>query len=273
MVRRIIHIADLHFRTFKRLHEYRVICTQFLEDIKVKIEAEGLEYDEVRIAIVGDLVHQKINISNELITELSWFLTECAKIGKVIIVAGNHDLLENNKDRMDSITPIITLLNNKNIYYYKDRSCFLDNNVVWCNYSIFHHNQAPNIESARKEYGDDKTYIGLFHAPVLGAKTDLGYEFDQGADAKHYFDGCDMVLLGDIHKRQIIEHDDIIIAYPSSLIQQNYGETVSKHGYLMWDVEDRAFTEHDIETEYGFYQFKINSLDDLETNSETLTNA
>ena len=31
--------------------------------------------------------------------------------------------------------------------------------------------------------------------------------------------------------------------------------------------------EHDIETDYGFYQFKINSLDDLDNSEEKLTNA
>lgn len=274
MVKSIVHIADLHFRTYKRLDEYREVCTTFFKDVRKQIADMGLEYNEVRIVIVGDLVHQKITISNELITELSWFLTTCAEIAPTVIVAGNHDLLENNKDRMDSITPIFTLLNNPNISYYKDRACFLDENIVWCNYSIFHGNQAPEIAEARTEYGDDKTYIGLFHAPILGAKTDLGFKFEDGAaDGKSHFDGCDMVLLGDIHKRQVIEHEDIPIVYPSSLIQQNFGESFNKHGYLFWDVDNRTYTEHDVESEYGFYQFKIDSLDDLETNSETLTNA
>jgi len=62
------------------------------------------------------------------------------------------------------------------------------------------------------------------------------------------------------------------IAYPSSLVQQNFGETVTKHGYLLWDVESRTYTEHDIDSRYGFYQFKINSLDEIDNGTEKLTN-
>jgi DNA repair exonuclease SbcCD nuclease subunit len=78
--------------------------------------------------------------------------------------------------------------------------------------------------------------------------------------------------LGDIHKRQVLNHKGILVAYSSSLIQQNFGENVSKHGFLLWDVESKTFTEHDVENKYPYYQFKIKSLEDLETGSEKLTN-
>ena len=41
----------------------------------------------------------------------------------------------------------------------------------------------------------------------------------------------------------------------------------------MWDVEHLDYTEHNIETDYGYYVFKINSLGDLETQREYLTNS
>jgi len=62
------------------------------------------------------------------------------------------------------------------------------------------------------------------------------------------------------------------VVMPSSLIQQNFGETVSKHGYLWWDLETKTFEEFDINTNYGFYQFKIKSMEDLTNNSEKITN-
>jgi hypothetical protein len=42
-------------------------------------------------------------------------------------------------------------------------------------------NAKPDIESAEVQFGDDKTYIGLYHAALLNAKTDIGYEIDHGA--------------------------------------------------------------------------------------------
>lgn len=271
MVKKIIHIADIHIRTFRMHEEYKEVFQTFID--KCKVLTEGYEHGEVRIAIVGDLVHQKITISNEQLMLCSWFLAELAKIAPVILVAGNHDLLENNKDRMDSLSPIVQLLDNEHIHYYKKSKCYKDDNIVWCNYSIFEENARPDIEYGRVNHGDDKRFIGLYHAPLVGATTDIGYEFDEHHTALEHFEGCDMVLLGDIHKRQAFTHQGIMIAYPSSLIQQGFGETVGKHGFLFWDVETRTYEEHDIPTRYGFYQFKIKSLDDLEEGIEKHTNA
>ncbi len=116
-------------------------------------------------------------------------------------MAGNHDFIENNKDRLDSITPMVNLLSGLDIKYYKGESaCYEDDNIVWCNYSIFDGDKRPNIEQARIDFGPDKKYIGLYHAPLVGFKTDSGYEFDHGNDVT-IFHGCDIVMCGDIHKR------------------------------------------------------------------------
>ena len=269
MVKKIIHLADVHIRNYRLHDEYKDVFKTLIKDIKKLIS--GYEKNEVRIVIAGDLVHQKIVISNEQLVLGTLFLKRLEEIAPVIIIAGNHDLLENNKDRMDSITPMVNFLPNTDINYFKESKCYLDENIVWCVYSIFEGNKRPNIEEARVEFGDDKTYIGLFHAPIINAKSDLGYEFDHGSELK-IFEGLDMAMLGDIHKRQTFNHNGVIIAYPSSLIQQNFGENITKHGFLLWDVETKTFTEHDVENKYPYYQFKITSLDDLENNNETLIN-
>lgn len=75
-----------------------------------------------------------------------------------------------------------------------------------------------------------------------------------------------------MEKKKIKIKKTIRVAYPSSLIQQNFGETITKHGYLLWDVGSKTFTEHDVENNSSFYQFKITSLDDLDTNNEVLIN-
>lgn len=272
MIKKIVHCADIHIRTFRMHSEYKEIFTDFISEVKQL--CTGLEYDEIRIVVVGDLVHQKITISNEQLILSCWLLNELSKIGKVVVIAGNHDLLENNKDRIDSITPMIQLLDNPNIAYYKESKCYQDNNIVWCNYSIFEENSRPDIESYISETQPDEgvTFIGLYHAPILGATTDTGYEFQDNATPVSHFEGCDMVLMGDIHKRQVFYYKETPIAYPSSLIQQNFGENVNGHGFLLWDVETKEYTEHDISTRYGFYNFKIKSLDDIDNETEKLVN-
>jgi DNA repair exonuclease SbcCD nuclease subunit len=269
MVKAIAHLADIHIRTYRLHEEYKEVFKTLIEDLYVLLK--GYKKEEIRIVIAGDLVHQKIVISNEQLILGTWLIKKLEEIAPVIIIAGNHDLLENNKDRVDSITPMVQFLPEANVNFFKESKCYLDDNIVWCVYSIFEDNNRPDIESAREEFGDDKTYVGLYHAPLLNAKTDIGYEIDHGAGLD-IFEGCDMVLLGDIHKRQFFNHNGIPIAYPSSLIQQNFGENVSKHGFLLWDVESKTFTEHDVENKHSYYNFKIKSLDDLENNKEIITN-
>lgn len=268
-VKVIIHLADIHVRTYRMHEEYMTVFKQLISDLTTLLSEYKKE--EIRIVIAGDLVHQKIVISNEQLMLCTWFLKKLEEIAPVILIAGNHDLLENNKDRIDSISPLVQFLYDKNINYFKESKCYLDNNIVWCVYSIFEGNRRPDIENAKKEFGDDKTYVGLFHAPIINAKTDIGYEIDHGAELS-IFEGCDMVMLGDIHKRQSFNHKGIPIAYSSSLIQQNFGENVSKHGFLLWDVENKSFTEHDVQNKEPFYQFKIKSLQDLDNGTEVLTN-
>jgi DNA repair exonuclease SbcCD nuclease subunit len=134
----------------------------------------------------------------ELIEFMSWVLNECAKIAKTIIIAGNHDMLENNLTRLDALTPVVDSLNNKNIVYYKNRGVYEDENINWCVYSLFEHNLPPEITKT-----PDKINIGLFHGPIQGLYTDIGYKFEDGYDTSK-FRGCDLVLCGDIHKRQTL---------------------------------------------------------------------
>lgn len=272
MIRKIVHISDLHIRNYKMHDQYKEVFNFFIRDIK-KLRKE-YSYEEMRIVIVGDLFHQKITVSNEQFILAYTFLKACTKYCPVIIIAGNHDLLENNKERMDSISPIIEVIKNNNISYYKNTGCYLDDNVVWCVYSVFDSNMPPDIITARKEHGN-KLYVGLFHGPVIGSKTDTNYEMEHGVNLT-YFDGCDVVMLGDIHKIQKFEliqtKKRIPIVYSGSMIQQNYGESITNHGYLLWDVESKTYEEHNLESSYGFYKFEIKSLEDIENGEEKLIN-
>lgn len=262
-------MADIHLRTFRLHDEYEEIFKQLILDIKDLVK--DYEREEIRIVVAGDVVHQKIVISNEQIMLCAWLFRELEKIAPLIIIAGNHDLLENNKDRLDSITPIVRLLPDLNINYFKESKCYKDDNIVWCVYSIFEENQRPDIESAKGQFGDGLVYLGLYHAALINAKTDIGYSVDHG-DGLEIFEGLNGVLLGDIHKYQVFIHKDIPIIYPSSLIQQNFGESISKHGFVIWDVDDMSYEHHEVSNKAPYYQFSIKSLEDLDNGTEILIN-
>jgi len=258
MIKKLVHFSDLHIRLFKDHDLYR--------DILMDMLAQFREINPDRIVFTGDLVHSKNQMTPELIQFVAWILTECSKITKTILIIGNHDFLENNTERLDALTPIIESLKNENIVYYKNRGVYEDENIDWVVYSLMDHNVPPDISES------ERTKIGLFHGPVVGLSTDIGYKFEDGFDSSR-FAGCDLVLCGDIHKRQIFEIPNKRKAYMvGSTIQQNFGETLTKHGFGIYDVENDKYEFVDLVNPKPFLSFKIKSFDDIVSGKEKLVN-
>ena len=258
MIKTIVHYSDLHLKLYKYHERDKGILETALNEWK--------EIKPDRIIFTGDLVHSKNQMTPELIRLLSWWMTETAKICPTIYLIGNHDFLENNQDRLDAITPIVENLNNSNITYYKNKGCHEDENVIWCAYSLVQDNERPDIPLT------DKIKIGLFHGSIIGLKTDIGFEFEEGYEAE-IFDGCDVVLAGVIHKRQIFDIPNGKKAYMiGSTICQNYGENIKNHGYGVLNLEDFSYTFKDLENPQPFLSFKITDITDIEKEKEILTN-
>ena len=258
MVKRLVHFSDLHIRLFKDHDLYRRILEQALKEWK------SIKPD--RILFTGDLVHSKNQMTPELVEFVAWVLSECSKIAKTIVIIGNHDFLENNNTRLDALTPIIDSLKNDNILYLKNRGVYEDDDINWCVYSLMEHNIPPDIQKS------DKKNIGLFHGPIQGLYTDIGYKFEDGFDVDK-FSGCDLVLCGDIHKRQVFDIPGNKKAYMvGSTIQQNFGETITKHGYGVYDVENDEYNFIDLPNPKPFLKFRIESFNDLVNGTEKLLN-
>lgn len=289
MIKRLIHFSDLHIRLFKDHDLYRSILQTALK------EWETLQPD--RIVFTGDLVHSKNQMTPELVEFVAWVLSECAKIAKTIVIIGNHDFLQNNNTRLDALTPIIDSLKNDQITYLKNRGVYEDENVNWCVYSLMEHNIPPDIPQ------NGNVNIGLFHGPINGLKTDLGYSFGEESFDSGKFNGLQIVLCGDIHKRQVINTESIIeidedlldeyikkgweivirmgkikikkqisIIQIGSTIQQNFGEKITKHGYGVYDIEKDEYDFVDLPNPKPFLAFRINSINDLVDGTEKLTN-
>lgn len=259
MIKKLVHFSDLHVRMLKDHDLYRGILNTMFEQWR--------QIAPDRIVFTGDLVHSKNQMTPELIEMVSWVLNECSKIAKTILIPGNHDALINNNDRLDSLTPIINNLNNENIIYYKNRGVYKDGNVSWCVYSQFQGNIPPDF------YMDDGFKIGLFHGPIQGLKTDLGFDFGDHAYEIEKFKNLDIVLCGDIHKQSIFNIPNnkrgVMIG---SVIQQGFGEKINKHGYGIYDIKNDNYEFVDLENPRPFLSFKMTSFDDIENGIEELTN-
>ena len=282
MVTKIIACADIHFPQLKQIDELKTILTFFIEKSKKIIDEEGA--DNVRIAILGDIFHNKNQITPESILAVNWFFGELDKLCKTIVIAGNHDFLMNNTGRVDSLTPLFEIGSYNQVYFldkeldYKS-GVYVDDNIAWCLYSSFTGFNTPDIEVHKEAMkgmeNAPEIYIGLIHGDVNGAITTTNRVTENGLDPG-IFDGCDFVIAGHIHKRQEIKKNGVRIVYCSSIRQRDMGESINGHGFVLWDVED----PEDIEYKYidipnpdgGFYKFVVNDISDIQNDKEELLN-
>ena len=242
IINKVYHLADLHIRNLQRHKEYRLVFQKFLKQVKKDKIEDSIIY------LAGDIAHAKTEMSPELIQEISWFLTECAKLRETVLITGNHDCNLNNNHRLDVLTPIVDNLNNPRIHYLRDTGVYNIHNLTFCVYSILDNKE--NWPHGSTVEGENT--ICLFHGPVNKAETDIGYTVSSNSFQVDMFDGFDMAMLGDIHKRQTFGTGYEHVAYAGSMVQQNHGEVLEKHGYLLWDIPTRTFTEHHIHNDYGF---------------------
>tara|TARA_B100000035_G_scaffold224805_1_gene193296 strand:+ start:15940 stop:19062 length:3123 start_codon:yes stop_codon:yes gene_type:complete len=228
---KIVHIADIHWRGLSRHEEYKSSFRYFFKDIKEK--------NPDIIYIGGDIVHSKTHgISPELIESLSWWFNSLAEIAPTHIILGNHDGLILNKDRQDTITPIIEAIKNPNIYLYKNSGVYEIKNETFfsprfnlCVLSCFDEDEWKNVLP-----DPDAINICCFHGAVERSRTDSNWMLDAEISLEE-LQKFDFSLLGDIHKYQYLDKEKRI-AYPGSSIQQNYGEA-RKKGYILWNIESK----------------------------------
>lgn len=273
MIKKVIHVSDIHIRNILRHDEYSTQLKKFID--KVKSILEPFEKEETRIIIAGDLVHQKNTISPDLMPFVANFIRELETITKVIVIAGNHDLIVNNTEKKDTITSLFetasfnnTIFLDKLLKYKSD--FYVDDNIIWALYSIYDDYRKPLFINIKSLY-PDKKIVGLFHGMIQGSRLQNNTTSENGISTEIFSD-CHCVMAGDVHKRQVLTYDNINIVYPGSLIQQNFGESVNNHGFAVWNMEDLTFQFENIENEYSMYNMHINNIEDIDNDSEELLN-
>ena len=255
----VMHIADIHIRLTKRHDEYTSVFERLYNALD---KAKTLN---TILVIAGDIFHNKSDLSPECVKIGSDFLKNCADRVPVILTAGNHDATLANKSRLDCLTPIVDSLNHSNLYYLKNTEVYRYQNILFNNFSVFddpdkyiRYDDIPTKHRIETDH-----HIALFHGPVNNAITDIGYTVSNRAITNELFDGHHIAMLGDIHKHQVLqEYDESenkpVIVYAGSMIQQNHGEELKGHGFLMWDLKRKLFKHYELKNDYGFYTIEIN---------------
>jgi DNA repair exonuclease SbcCD ATPase subunit len=246
-IKTIAHLADIHIRKLHRFREYRDVFKRLYKRLR--------EVKPDLIYVGGDIAHGKLDTSPEEVRLVADFFLELCSIAPTLIIPGNHDCNLNNKSREDTLSPIVDLVKqiNPNIHYWKKSGVYELGDCEFGFLSIFDITKEgkPNVKNLPKASdisSDNK--IAVFHGGVGRFEVDTGMWMSDDVVKSSYFDGYDIVMLGDIHKRQFL-NDDETVAYPGSLIQQNFAEA-PEHGFLLWDVEKRKSEFIQVENDYGF---------------------
>jgi DNA repair exonuclease SbcCD ATPase subunit/DNA repair exonuclease SbcCD nuclease subunit len=222
---KIAHISDCHIRLLKYHQTYRIIFQELYEKLK------SLNLDN--IVFCGDLLHNKNTLSPEAVELATEFLDNLSSIASLYTILGNHDLMIRNLQRQDSVSPLVSALNKKNIYFLKNsQQIDIGEDIVLNVASICDKN---NWELPRDK---EKINILLYHGPIVGCVSDSGWKVEKGDMNLEYLSNFDYAFLGDIHKTNQIVDDKGKARYPGSCIQQNFSEDIEK-GFLLWDIKSK----------------------------------
>jgi len=250
-VQKIAHISDIHIRLFKRHDEYEDVLN------KLYLQLRNAQLENGVIVVAGDIVHAKTDMSPELVAFTSNFFRNLADIAPTIVIAGNHDLNLANTERLDSLSPIVELLNHPNLYYLRESQVATIADTDFAVFSIVDGKEHwPSVKDCKS-----KKKVALYHGPVYGANTGGNFTVTTRHTEVSQFDGFDVAMLGDIHTYQVLQQRDIkekkpVVVYSSSLIQQNHGELLETHGWCLWNMSTFEHIFVETQNDYGFYTFE-----------------
>lgn len=254
----VYHMADIHIRNTERHAEYLEVFDRTYKLLKAQI---GTNKKTSLIVLAGDIVHAKTELSPEAVHFVRQFIEELCKITSVIIIQGNHDRNMSNPKRMDALTPVIDVLEDRYpVYYLKTTGIYQYQNIIFGVTGIMDNTLLDASKISKEIWNSvkqkNKYKISLFHGTVHGCKTDVGYRMNNEQILAEHFDGYDYVFLGDTHRHQYLNLEKTI-AYSGSLIQQDFGESLNNHGVLKWDLTDGESTLLEVNNDYGFCTIKI----------------
>jgi predicted MPP superfamily phosphohydrolase/energy-coupling factor transporter ATP-binding protein EcfA2 len=244
-VDKIFHISDIHVYNYQRHEEYIEVFEKLYKIIEERMTPNSI------IFLGGDIVHSKTNMSPELFSVVSNLLSTLCNMLPTIVILGNHDLNLNNKTRLDALTPIINSLNLPTLHFLNETNVYQYEQI---GFSLLHvKDKIENVIPAKSF--DAETKILMYHGPVKNSATAYGYLLEGNyLDVLDHAD-YDYILLGDIHKHQYLNLEKTA-AYPSSLIQQNFGEDLT-HGIIEWDLNKNTSEFIKIASSHGYYTFKL----------------
>ena len=274
-LRYIFHLSDLHIRNGDKIScrydEYNDVFNNTIISINDEIKKLELTFNDFLIIITGDVFHHKNSICNYSLLLYKNFIENLVKIGRVIIFHGNHD---KNQTEIDQPSLVFSsTFNINNLTVLTNTSSFIIDNIGFSYVSIddtldIYRNSGRIQDLPRfpEIIGDVKYKIALFHGSFQSSKLFNGecIKDENNPYPLEWVQDFDYVILGDIHRRQVFNYKKkTICGYSGSLIQQNFGENVVEHGFLIWNLENKKINEINVYNKIGYINIKENELEEI----------
>ena len=204
-----------------------------------------------------------------------------ASLAPVFVIRGNHDYRQDIPKERDMISalmsyqlPNVSYLDKTGVHTYKNLSFGLvaiqDTLLYGATTGI-----SPDLPPFPK--GTSEYNVALFHGTIAGCTLQTGQNIMHGYPID-WFQGFDAILLGDIHLQQMnratpVEYSFAPLAssshvqtfsynkespwgYPGSLVQQDFGEPLLGHGFLLWNLKEKLVHAFHVHNPYGFLKIK-----------------
>ena len=287
MIHNIIHLSDIHIRNGdevkSRYCEYTQQTTRLLESIS---QQASIQDNTAIIVITGDLFHYKNKIEPYALELAVKLLQGLANLASVIIIRGNHDYRQDLPMERDMISALMSY-NIPNVTYLDETGLYDIENLTIGMVAIqdtLLYGSTSGIASQLPPFPQSSTAnykVALFHGSITGSTLQNGSSIGPTIHGYpiEWFQGYDAILLGDIHVQQIkratpIEFDEKPLphtnlsqtfhytdtapwGYPGSLIQQDFGESLYGHGYIVWNLKDHLIHTYHLSNSNGFVKVRV----------------
>jgi len=278
----IFHLSDLHIRngdnTYSRYEEYKEVFKNTIVSIKKEVEVLELPFENFIIVITGDIFHNKSVIGNYGLIMYRKFIQALSDIGRTYIISGNHDY-----DQSDINKPSLvysTTFAIPNVFVLNTTTSFIIDEIgisfVSIDDTLDNYRNSGRLQDLPpfpSISGNVKFKLALFHGSFAAAKLYNGKTVEDTFNPYplEWVSDFDYVLLGDIHKRQVFSYKNkTICGYAGSLIQQNFGEDIVNHGYLIWDLYNKDIKKVNVYNDKGFVNIRESESSESSDNKDIM---
>lgn len=265
----IFHISDIHIRNgdiqLSRYNEYNTVFDNLFKSIHDNIATLQLSHNNILIVLSGDIFHNKNVIGSYGLDLFKKLIKGLTNIAKTIVFHGNHDRFQHDAQQPSLVSCTMEI---DNLIILRNSQSFVIDDVGFTYVSI--DDTLSSLQSVGRmadlppfpEITENTKYkIALFHGTFAKVKLYNGTETDDTFNPYPFewinkTQEIDFALLGDIHLRQHDEIGNTMWGYAGSLVQQNYGEDIISHGYLIWDLHNNNAIDVDVYNPIGYVNIK-----------------